>query len=128
MGWVRALAVDPSNQWFATGAGDRVVKVRRGVLRGTSTDRTTRLDLGSCIWRIEAVVDGPHLHHPRIGSFGSASIPLLLRRGQGASARLQRQTAHRRQMVKCWDLEVNKVIRHYHGHFSGVYSLSSVLL
>ena len=27
-------------------------------------------------------------------------------------------------MVKCWDLEVNKVIRHYHGHLSGVYSLS----
>lgn len=28
------------------------------------------------------------------------------------------------QMVKCWDLEANKVIRHYHGHLSGVYSLS----
>lgn len=27
------------------------------------------------------------------------------------------------QMVKCWDLETNKVIRHYHGHLSGVYSL-----
>jgi hypothetical protein len=29
-----------------------------------------------------------------------------------------------RQMVKCWDLEANKVIRHYHGHLSGVYSLA----
>jgi pleiotropic regulator 1 len=29
-------------------------------------------------------------------------------------------------MVKCWDLESNKVIRHYHGHLSGVYSLRSV--
>ncbi|RUO96213.1 WD40-repeat-containing domain protein, partial [Jimgerdemannia flammicorona] len=28
------------------------------------------------------------------------------------------------KMVKCWDLEQNKVIRHYHGHLSGVYSLS----
>ena len=28
------------------------------------------------------------------------------------------------QMVKCWDLEANKVIRHYHGHLSGVYALS----
>ena len=28
MGWVRAITVDPANQWFATGAGDRVVKVR----------------------------------------------------------------------------------------------------
>lgn len=27
-------------------------------------------------------------------------------------------------MVKCWDLEYNKVIRHYHGHLSGVYSLA----
>jgi pleiotropic regulator 1 len=27
-------------------------------------------------------------------------------------------------MVKCWDLEANKVIRHYHGHLSGVYALS----
>ena len=26
--------------------------------------------------------------------------------------------------VKCWDLEQNKVIRNYHGHLSGVYSLS----
>ena len=26
-------------------------------------------------------------------------------------------------MVKCWDLETNKVIRHYHGHLSGVYAL-----
>lgn len=28
MGWVRAVAMDPGNQWFATGAGDRVIKVR----------------------------------------------------------------------------------------------------
>ncbi|EIW71516.1 hypothetical protein TREMEDRAFT_27014 [Tremella mesenterica DSM 1558] len=27
MGWVRALTVDPGNQWFATGAGDRVIKI-----------------------------------------------------------------------------------------------------
>jgi pleiotropic regulator 1 len=27
-------------------------------------------------------------------------------------------------MVKCWDLEVNKVIRQYHGHLSGVYACS----
>lgn len=28
LGWVRAVAVEPNNKWFATGAGDRVVKVR----------------------------------------------------------------------------------------------------
>ena len=26
-------------------------------------------------------------------------------------------------MVKCWDLEQNKVVRHYHGHLSGVYCI-----
>lgn len=28
------------------------------------------------------------------------------------------------KMVKCWDLEYNKVIRQYHGHLSGVYALA----
>jgi pleiotropic regulator 1 len=28
------------------------------------------------------------------------------------------------KQVKCWDLEVNKVVRHYHGHLSGVYSIA----
>ena len=27
LGWVRSIAVDPSNEWFATGAGDRLIKV-----------------------------------------------------------------------------------------------------
>ncbi|PWN21735.1 WD40 repeat-like protein [Microstroma glucosiphilum] len=27
LGWVRAIAVDPGNQWFATGAGDRMIKI-----------------------------------------------------------------------------------------------------
>ena len=27
-------------------------------------------------------------------------------------------------MVKCWDLETNQVIRHYHGHLSGVFCLA----
>ena len=27
-------------------------------------------------------------------------------------------------MVKCWDLETNKVIRHYRGHLSGVYAMT----
>ncbi|KAG4090104.1 WD40 repeat-like protein [Neocallimastix lanati (nom. inval.)] len=27
LGWVRSIAVDPSNEWFATGAGDRIIKI-----------------------------------------------------------------------------------------------------
>lgn len=28
------------------------------------------------------------------------------------------------KQVKCWDLEQNKVVRHFHGHLSGVYTLA----
>ncbi|KAI8921856.1 WD40-repeat-containing domain protein [Powellomyces hirtus] len=27
LGWVRSIAVDPGNEWFVTGAGDRVIKI-----------------------------------------------------------------------------------------------------
>lgn len=27
LGWIRSVAVEPGNQWFATGAGDRVIKI-----------------------------------------------------------------------------------------------------
>uniref|UniRef100_A0A1A9WBV8 Pleiotropic regulator 1 n=1 Tax=Glossina brevipalpis TaxID=37001 RepID=A0A1A9WBV8_9MUSC len=27
LGWVRCIAVEPQNEWFATGAGDRVIKI-----------------------------------------------------------------------------------------------------
>ena len=27
LGWVRCITVDPSNEWFATGSGDRTIKV-----------------------------------------------------------------------------------------------------
>ena len=28
LGWVRCIAVDPSNEWFVTGSGDRTIKVK----------------------------------------------------------------------------------------------------
>lgn len=40
LGWVRALAVEPDNQWFATGAGDRTIKIwdlASGILKLTLT-------------------------------------------------------------------------------------------
>jgi pleiotropic regulator 1 len=27
LGWVRSIAFDPSNEWFATGSADRTIKV-----------------------------------------------------------------------------------------------------
>ena len=40
LGWVRALAVEPGNEWFASGAGDRTIKIwdlASGTLRLTLT-------------------------------------------------------------------------------------------
>lgn len=40
LGWVRSLAVEPDNQWFASGAGDRTIKIwdlASGTLRLTLT-------------------------------------------------------------------------------------------
>ena len=40
MGWVRAIAVDPTNEWFVTGSADRTIKVwdlASGVLKLTLT-------------------------------------------------------------------------------------------
>jgi pleiotropic regulator 1 len=40
LGWVRSLAVEPNNEWFASGAGDRTIKIwnlATGVLRLTLT-------------------------------------------------------------------------------------------
>ena len=40
LGWVRALTVEPNNQWFASGAGDRTIKIwdlASGTLRLTLT-------------------------------------------------------------------------------------------
>lgn len=28
LGWVRCCAIEPGNEWFATGSADRVIKVR----------------------------------------------------------------------------------------------------
>lgn len=40
LGWVRSIAVDPSNEWFVTGAADRTIKIwdlASGVLKLTLT-------------------------------------------------------------------------------------------
>lgn len=84
LGWVRAVAVEPGNKWFATGAGDRVVKVRlfaREVAMAAweLMRRLLRVDLGSCEWRVEVVADGTYLDGARVGRFKSASLPVFVR-------------------------------------------------
>ncbi|KAJ7302089.1 WD40-repeat-containing domain protein [Mycena albidolilacea] len=77
LGWVRSVAVKPGTRWFATGAGERVVK----------------------IWDLASGESMPS-RHPYLFSYGEDKT------------------------VLCRDLEANKIIRHYHGHLSGVYALS----
>ena len=35
-GWVRCVDVEPGNEWFATGAGDRIIKVSHGHLESVT--------------------------------------------------------------------------------------------
>lgn len=134
LGWVRSLAVEPGNQWFATGAGDRVIKVRGNCTRerllltpdaGQIWDLASgelKLSLTGHISTVRGLAVSPR--HPYLFSCAEDKVRRW-RRILCARAALIRLDAQR-QMVKCWDLEVNKVIRHYHGHLSGVYSLEWV--
>ena len=57
LGWVRSVDVDPSNEWFATGATDRMIKIwdlATGVLRLTLTGHTHN---------VRAVRVHPHLKY-----------------------------------------------------------------
>lgn len=76
MGWVRAITVDPANQWFATGAGDRVIKV--GQAHDMAWTCSLMLDLGSGFGRVEAVVDGTYIHCPWTRRIGQTSIHVFL--------------------------------------------------
>jgi pleiotropic regulator 1 len=89
-GWVRDLTVDVSNEWFATGAGDRIIKI------WDMASGTLKLSLTGHIGTVRGVVSSDR--HPYLFSAGED------------------------KQIKCWDLETNKVIRHYHGHLSGIYN------
>lgn len=97
LGWVRALAFDPSNEWFVTGSADRTIKI---------------WDLAKCCAGAEGglklTLTG-HISAVR-GLAVSSRSPYLFSAGED-------------KQIKCWDLEYNKVIRHYHGHLSGIMCL-----
>lgn len=84
MGWVRSVAVEPGNQWFATGAGDRVIKVRprlRAIRR--NADNVTCLDLGFGVGRVEALANGSYIGGSRVGRIDETSVSVLMRGRQG---------------------------------------------
>ncbi|KAH8062876.1 hypothetical protein JL720_13118 [Aureococcus anophagefferens] len=98
LGWVRSVAFEPRNEWFATGGADRTIKI---------------WDLAKCAAGAEGGLKLTLTGH------------INAIRGLAVSARTTYMfSAGEDKKVMCWDLETNKVVRHYHGHLSGVYSLA----
>lgn len=115
MGWVRCVAVDISNEWFATGAADRIIKIwdlSTGILKlsltGYNCEENLSLRFIRHIGTVRAVISSNR--HPYL--FSGKKLWFLI------------VVAAEDKTVKCWDLETNRVIRHYHGHLSGVYALA----
>lgn len=208
LGWVRCCAVDPTNEWFVTGAGDRTIKLwdlASGELKLTLTghispvrgvavsdrhpymfrsDFLHMLDQQTspprrawAAWEVRTVLQHalapPSPSGPLMSSSSSPPAPPFLcsrtlcrppqtqspnpnpprptPRPSGRTAKPSAACARTRsrcagicagtsrphtaspkpqtphgsvgedKLVKCWDLETNSVIRHYHGHLSGVY-------
>ena len=83
---------------FVTGGGDRVIKVWDLAKASVGASDALKITLTGHI-------------SPVRGLAFSERHPYLFSAGED-------------KQVKCWDLETNQVIRHYHGHLSGVYSLA----
>lgn len=66
LGWVRSVAVEPGNQWFATGAGDRVIKVSPAI-------DSIKLSKRSCVSNLPLTA-----HHTQIWDLASSELKLSL--------------------------------------------------
>ncbi|KAG7085566.1 pre-mRNA-splicing factor prp46 [Marasmius oreades] len=130
LGWVRSVAVEPGNQWFATGAGDRVVKIwdlASGELKLSLTGHISTVRglavsprhpyLFSCgedkmvkCWDLEANKVIRHYHGHLSGVYALTIHPtldLLVTSGRDASARV-------------WDMRTKAQIHVLSGHTATV--------
>jgi pleiotropic regulator 1 len=98
LGWVRSIAIDPTNDMFASGSADRTIKLWDLAKASVGAPDALKLTLTGHISPVRGLAFSPR--HPYLFSAGED------------------------KMVKCWDLETNQVIRHYHGHLSGVFCLA----
>ena len=97
LGWVRSIAFDPTNDMFATGAGDRTIKIFDFAKACMGVEDALKLTLTGHISTVRGLAFSDR--HPYLFSAGED------------------------KMIKCWDLETNQVVRHYHGHLSGIFAL-----
>ncbi|KAF8590397.1 WD40 repeat-like protein [Ramaria rubella] len=130
LGWVRSVAVEPGNKWFATGAGDRVIKIwdlASGELKLSLTGHiSTVRGLGvssrhpylfSCgedkmvkCWDLEANKVIRHYHGHLSGVYSLSLHPtldILVTSGRDASARV-------------WDMRTKAGIHVLSGHTATV--------
>lgn len=126
LGWVRAVHVEPDNQWFCTGAGDRTIKIwdlASGNLRLTLTGHISTVRglavssrhpyLFSCgedklvkCWDLEANRVVRHYHGHLSGVYALALHPtldLLVTGGRDAAARV-------------WDMRTRTAVHTLAGH------------
>lgn len=130
LGWVRAVAVEPGNKWFATGAGDRTIKIwdlASGTLKLSltghiSTVRALEVSprhpyLFSCgedkmvkCWDLEQNKVIRHYHGHLSGVYSLSLHPtldVLVTSGRDATARV-------------WDMRTKQAIHVLTGHTSTV--------
>jgi pleiotropic regulator 1 len=69
LGWVRSVAVEPGNKWFATGAGDRVIKI------WNLASGELRLSLTGHISTVRGLAVSPR--HPYLFSCGEDKVRLF---------------------------------------------------
>jgi pleiotropic regulator 1 len=98
LGWVRCLAMDPTNTMFASGAADSTIKVWDLPKASAGATDALKITLTGHIGAVRGLAFSER--HPYLFSCGED------------------------KSVKCWDLETNQVVRHYHGHLSGIYCLA----
>ncbi|EPS96951.1 hypothetical protein FOMPIDRAFT_1166890 [Fomitopsis schrenkii] len=130
LGWVRSVAVEPGNKWFATGAGDRVIKIwdlASGELRLSLTGHISTVRglavssrhpyLFSCgedkmvkCWDLEANKVIRHYHGHLSGVYALSLHPtldILVTSGRDASARV-------------WDMRTKAQVHVLSGHTATV--------
>ncbi|SAM08183.1 hypothetical protein [Absidia glauca] len=130
LGWVRAVAVEPGNKWFATGAGDRTIKIwdmASGTLKLSLTGHISTVRglavsprhpyLFSCgedkmvkCWDLEQNKVIRHYHGHLSGVYSLSLHPtldVLVTSGRDATARV-------------WDMRTKQCVHTLTGHTSTV--------